>query len=82
MFIQVMLGGGRRNFWPEDVPDLEYPTRDGERDDLRDLTQVRRFLIEIKQYAITFRNARIVFNSIYKNNWILLFQYNIFSLIE
>ena len=34
------MGGGRRNFWPEDVPDLEEPHRDGERDDLRDLTQV------------------------------------------
>ena len=39
--IKVVLGGGRKNFFPEDIPDVEYPNNTGKRLDGRNLTQVR-----------------------------------------
>lgn len=42
--IRVALGGGRLNFLPGAIADPEYPDRNGERDDGRDLTSAWRAL--------------------------------------
>ncbi|MEO1659161.1 MAG: alkaline phosphatase [Pseudomonadota bacterium] len=42
--LRVALGGGRRNFFPEAMADPEYPNRNGERTDARDLTAAWRAL--------------------------------------
>ena len=40
-----MLGGGRRAFFPEGVPDVEYGDETGVRLDGKDLVEVSAFLI-------------------------------------
>jgi len=37
--LEVALGGGRRNFWPRNMADLEDAGKTGERDDQRNLTE-------------------------------------------
>ena len=37
---QVILGGGRENFFPNTLPDTEYPDENGSRGDGRNLVQV------------------------------------------
>jgi len=37
--IEVALGGGRRSFWPQNLPDPEDTNKSGERDDGRNLTE-------------------------------------------
>ena len=39
MYLQVFLGGGRRNFIPDNQTDPEYPLQTGDRTDGRDLIQ-------------------------------------------
>lgn len=36
---EVVLGGGRRAFWPASLADVEYPEKNGHRQDGRNLTQ-------------------------------------------
>ncbi len=37
--LEVAMGGGRRNFWPRNMADLEDEGKTGERDDQRNLTE-------------------------------------------
>ncbi|ELU10153.1 hypothetical protein CAPTEDRAFT_149113 [Capitella teleta] len=45
-YIQVLMGGGRRNYWPKNKVDPQYPTKNGTRVDNRDLMKVWRDMRE------------------------------------
>ncbi len=51
--LEVALGGGRRNFWPRNLADLEDAGKTGERDDQRNLTQ---------EWVSNYDNAAFVWN--------------------
>ncbi len=51
--LEVALGGGRRNFWPRNMADLEDEGKTGERDDQRNLTE---------EWVDNYNNAEFVWN--------------------
>ena len=51
--IEVAMGGGRRNFWPRNMADLEDEGKTGERDDQRNLTE---------EWVSNYNNAAFVWN--------------------
>ncbi len=51
--LEVALGGGRRNFWPRNMADLEDAGKTGERDDQRNLTE---------EWVNNYSNAAFVWN--------------------
>lgn len=51
--LEVALGGGRRNFWPRNMADLEDAGKTGERDDQRNLTE---------EWVENYDNAAFVWN--------------------
>ena len=51
--LEVAMGGGRRNFWPRNLPDLEDSGKYGERDDQRNLTE---------EWINRYSNAAFVWN--------------------
>ena len=51
--LEVAMGGGRRNFWPRNMADLEDEGKTGERDDQRNLTQ---------EWTENYDNAAFVWN--------------------
>lgn len=51
--LEVALGGGRRNFWPRNMADLEDAGKTGERDDQRNLTE---------EWVSHYDNAAFVWN--------------------
>ncbi len=57
--IEVALGGGRRNFWPRNMADLEDAGKTGERDDQRNLTE---------EWVTRYDNAAFVWNQEQFNN--------------
>ncbi|MEM6746644.1 MAG: alkaline phosphatase [Pseudomonadota bacterium] len=65
--IRLALGGGRRNFFPEAMADPEYPDRNGDRADGRDLTAAWRALssdhqvvFSADELAATDRGAKVL----------------------
>ncbi len=51
--LEVAMGGGRRNFWPRNMADLEDEAKTGERDDQRNLTE---------EWVNHYKNAAFVWN--------------------
>ncbi len=51
--LEVAMGGGRRNFWPRNMADLEDAGKTGERDDQRNLTE---------EWVSNYDNAAFVWN--------------------
>jgi len=51
--LEVAMGGGRRNFWPRNMADLEDEGKTGERDDQRNLTE---------EWVNNYDNAAFVWN--------------------
>lgn len=51
--IEVAMGGGRRNFWPRNLADLEDEGKTGERDDQRNLTE---------EWVNNYNNSAFVWN--------------------
>lgn len=51
--LEVAMGGGRRNFWPRNMADLEDAGKTGERDDQRNLTE---------EWVNNYNNAEFVWN--------------------
>jgi len=51
--LEVAMGGGRRNFWPRNMADLEDAGKTGERDDQRNLTE---------EWVSNYNNAAFVWN--------------------
>jgi len=51
--LEVAMGGGRRNFWPRNMADLEDAGKTGERDDQRNLTE---------EWVGNYNNAAFVWN--------------------
>ncbi len=51
--LEVAMGGGRRNFWPRNMADLEDAGKTGERDDQRNLTE---------EWVNNYENSAFVWN--------------------
>ncbi len=51
--LEVAMGGGRRNFWPRNMADLEDKGKTGERDDQRNLTE---------EWVSNYNNSAFVWN--------------------